>query len=172
MPDRVFRYLRSARSRVENEAGGAMVELALSVPLLFIILLGATEFARVTYAGIEVSNAARAAAQYAATNGGASADSGGITNAAQQDAYNLGTAVTATVASGVCVCSENESTAVQCAPSSGSACPTGQHVMETLVIKTSTNYNPLINYGGFYGLSSLKGPYTLHGYAKQLVLPQ
>jgi Flp pilus assembly protein TadG len=149
-----------------------MVELALSVPLLFVILLGAVEFARVTYVGIQVSNAARAAAQYAATNGGATSDSGGITTAAQNDT-NLGSAVTATVTSDTCVCSGDETTTVTCNPSNSSpVCPSGQHLMETVAISTSATYDPIINYGGLMGMAGLKGSYTLHGYAKQMVLPQ
>jgi Flp pilus assembly protein TadG len=149
-----------------------MVELALSVPLLLIVLLGAVEFARVTYVGIQVSNAARAAAQYAATNGGATTDSGGIQTAAQNDT-NLGSAVTATVTSDTCVCSGDETTAVTCNPSnSNPVCPTGQHLMETVEISTTATYDPLMNYGGMFNMTGLTGPYTLHGYAKQMVLPQ
>lgn len=47
------------KGRQGNEAGQALVELALAVPLLFMLLIGAVEFARVVYAAIEVSNAAR-----------------------------------------------------------------------------------------------------------------
>ena len=57
-----------------GEEGSALVELALSVPMLLIMLLGAAEFARVAYASIEVANAAHSAAMYAASSSGSSTD--------------------------------------------------------------------------------------------------
>lgn len=157
-----FKSVRRFAARIGGESGSALVELALSVPLLSTLLLGAVEFGRVTYAGIEVSNAARAAVQYAATNGGSSADTGGIQNAAQNDSGNLGSSVTATVYSDTCVCSGSESTAHTC----GTACPSGQFIMETITIQTSATFSPLVSIPG------IKGPFTLNGYAKQMVLPQ
>ena len=67
------RVTKSNRLR-SSEEGSALVELALSVPLLLIMLLGAVEFARVAYASIEVANAAHSAAMYAASSSGASTD--------------------------------------------------------------------------------------------------
>ena len=155
--------------RGREESGSALVELALSVPLLSMILLGAGEFAKVAYASIEVTNAARAAAQYAATNGGATSDTGGMQTAAQNDAYNLGTAVTATVDSDTCVCSNAESTVVACGTAT---CPSG-HLLETIGIKTSASYDPGMSYGApIWQITGIKGPFKIHGYSKQMVLPQ
>ena len=53
-----------------GESGGALVETALTMPLLVILVLGAVELARVAYAAIEVSNAARAAVSYGAAKRG------------------------------------------------------------------------------------------------------
>lgn len=121
--------------RLRGDAGQALVETAVSVPLLLLILVGATEFARATYAAIEVSNSARAAAQYAAMNGGAAADATGVQNAAQVDSPNLVSAVTANVVGDTCVCSGAETTTVSCDPTSGPSCTTG-HVMETVTVTT------------------------------------
>ena len=64
-------FLRCAawpRNEQSSEEGSALVELALSLPVLLIMLLGAAEFARLAYASIEVVNAAHAAAIYASSS--------------------------------------------------------------------------------------------------------
>ena len=43
-----------------SEAGSALVELALMMPIMMFLLVAVLEFARVAYAAIEVSNAAKA----------------------------------------------------------------------------------------------------------------
>lgn len=158
--------MRMHKNRGESDAGQALIETAVSVPLLLLILLAAAEFARATYAAIEVSNSAKAAAQYAAMNGGAASDSIGIQNAAQIDSPNLVSGVTATVTGDTCVCSKNEGTAVSCNPPSGNVCPAGQSSMETVTVTTQATFTPLMTWGGVIP-SSL----TLHGYAQQMVLP-
>ena len=55
----------------ESEVGGSLVETALTAPLLLTLLIfGSVEFARVAYAAIEVTNAARAGVSYGAQSGG------------------------------------------------------------------------------------------------------
>ena len=100
------RVTKSNRLR-SSEEGSALVELALSVPLLLVMLLGAVEFARVAYASIEVANAAHSAAMYAASSSGASTDRPGITNAAVADSPDMvgGNAVSVTSVSTACTCS-------------------------------------------------------------------
>ena len=82
MITKMFKCRRSSSALRCGEEGSALIELALSLPLLSIILLGAAEFARLAYASIEVANAAHAGAMYASYSLAASADSGGISNAA------------------------------------------------------------------------------------------
>ena len=57
-----------------GEDGQALIETSISASLLILLMLGAVEFGRAAYVAIEVSNAARAAAQYGAMNGGAFLD--------------------------------------------------------------------------------------------------
>ncbi len=52
--------------RTRTEKGQALVELALTFPILVMLFVGAAEFARVVYASIEVSNAAMAGVSYGA----------------------------------------------------------------------------------------------------------
>lgn len=169
MINRTMRFFGRAVAEREGETGSALVELALSIPLFMLVLLGAAEFARVTYAAIEVTNAARAGAQYAATLGGATGDTTGIQNAAQNDAYDLGTSVTTSVYADTCVCSGAESTTVACT----STCPSGQHILETVTIKATATYDPLITPSGWFpNLVGSYGPFNLSAYAQQMVLPQ
>lgn len=88
-----------------NQSGQALVELALAAFFIFVpLLIGAAEFARVSYVAIEVASAAKAAAQYGAQNGTTAADTTGMKTAAINDAGNLALTnnnVNVSVASGV-----------------------------------------------------------------------
>jgi len=117
------------------------------------------------FAAIAVSNSARAAAQYACMNGGASADATGVTTAAQQDTTVLSSAVTATIIQDTCVCSTpgtGTKTAISC--TDNTLCPSPGHILETVTIQTSAQYTPLVRAAGF------PGPYALKGWAQQMVL--
>jgi Flp pilus assembly protein TadG len=158
--------MKMLKNKREEEAGQALIEMVVSVPLLLLILIGAFEFARATYAAIEISNSARAAVQYAAMNGGFAADTGGVQNAAQIDSPNLVSAVTANVTSDSCACSGSESSGFSCSnPPNNPVCPAGQHVMETVTVTTQATYIPLMRWGG-----TIPSSLTLNGYAQQMVL--
>ena len=83
-----IRSLRIVKA-LRGDGGQALVETAMTLPLLALMLLGAFEFSRVAYSAIEVTNAARAAAQYGAMNGGGFLDTSGMMAAANADAGNL-----------------------------------------------------------------------------------
>lgn len=70
--------------------GTALVELMIVLPLLILFIVGAAEFGRVYYAAITVTNAARAGAQFGASDG-QSSNFAGMTAAAQSEAADLGT---------------------------------------------------------------------------------
>ncbi len=65
------------------------MELALTLPLLLLILLGAAEFARFAWASIVTTNAARAGAQYGAQTNTTASDATGMQTAALNDGVNL-----------------------------------------------------------------------------------
>ena len=149
-----------------DRAGQALVETALSLPLLLLILLGCAEFARVAYAAIEVSNAASAAALYAASSHAAAANSTNISAMAVKDAANLGAgtggAVTVTNISASCSCANGSFTPSSCADNS-TCTSNGTAMIETIKVNTQVTYRPLISYFG--------GPtsFTLKGQAVQTV---
>ena len=58
--------------RACSARGASIVELAVALPVIVLLVIGAADFARVFYMAIELQNAARAGAQYGAANSGAS----------------------------------------------------------------------------------------------------
>ncbi|HEY1581203.1 MAG TPA: TadE/TadG family type IV pilus assembly protein [Terracidiphilus sp.] len=158
------------RAFQSDERGSAFVELALALPMLSIILLGAAEFARLAYAAIEVTNAAHAAAVYAATSvANVTFDSGGnpqittgMSNAASADSPNLvgGNAVSVTAVQTTCQCTDG--TSVACTDSS--TCQgksTG--MITTVTITTRSTFSPLIS------LPRWKPTFTLQGKSSQVM---
>ena len=153
-----------------RDAGQAFVEIALTLPVLIALLVGAAEFARVAYVAIEVSNAAKAAVAYGAQSPTTVSDTTGIQNAAILDAGDLSPALTTsnvTVStSGVCssgaACTGANSTCTN------TDCQTnpGDHIETVLRVGTSYNFSPVIHVPG------LPTSYTLHGSAVQTCLPQ
>jgi Flp pilus assembly protein TadG len=81
----------------KSEAGAALVEFAVILPILALLLTGVIDFGRYMYDGILAANAARAGAQYGAQTLFTAASDAGMENAALADAQNLpGLTATAT----------------------------------------------------------------------------
>ncbi|MGA7926032.1 MAG: TadE/TadG family type IV pilus assembly protein [Candidatus Sulfotelmatobacter sp.] len=74
--------------RCEN-AGQALVELALALPFFLLLIMGTFEFGRLAYISMEVANAANAGAHYGAQNHITASDTAGMQLAAQSDAANM-----------------------------------------------------------------------------------
>src|SRR5271157_1972171 len=126
--------------RSSRRAGQAMVELALVVPALVLLLLSTVELGRLAYAGIGVTNAARAGVQYGSQNSTTASDNAGMQQAASNNAPNL-TGMTAT-ATHYC----------QCVNGSASTCqPTdcqGSRRVLYVEVDTSYRFTTLIKYPG------------------------
>jgi Flp pilus assembly protein TadG len=105
------------RFLLRDTQGGALVEVALSAPLMLLMMLGAFELGRVAHHAVEVQNASRAGASYGAVDAG-HATSPTVKQAAKNDAPDLTNLIA----------------------NSGSAC-----VCETLTTGTNTaTFNPNI----------------------------
>lgn len=158
MKIKLFRHGQQSRFR-SGEEGSALVELALSLPMLCLMLLGAAEFARIAYAAIEVTNAAHSAAVYAASSAAAAADTTGITNAAAGDSPNLvgGNAVSVVTPIGLgCTCSNTAYTPTSC--SDNNTCLSNNSAMITTVtVKTTTTFSPMVTLPGFSPTITLMG---------------
>lgn len=98
------------RSSLMSAEGGSFVELALILPLLFLILVPAFDIGRAFYMSIEVASAAQAGAAYGIQN---STDVSGMQSASAAGASNLpGVSATATYG---CECSDGTSASASCA---------------------------------------------------------
>ncbi len=150
----------SFRSLIEalraGEAGNALVELSLSIPLFTALLLGSTELARVAYASMEVTSAAKAAVQYGAQTSATAADTPGIKLAATNEAFNLN-GLSTTVATS-CICSDGSASTCL-----NTDCSSSQ-IEQLLTVQTQATFDPLIHAPG------LPTSYTVHGRAVQNVL--
>jgi Flp pilus assembly protein TadG len=139
-------------------AGGALVELALVVPIFSSLLLGSAEFARLTYASIEVSNAARAGVAYGSQSSTTASDLAGMQTAATGDGTNV-TGLSA-AATEFWSCSNAPSTQFTSPPT----CTTGNRVLNYVQVKTTATVTPVIHVPG------LPTSFTLHGLAIMRVL--
>src|SRR3569833_1771363 len=72
------------------ESGQALVELAQTMSMLIVMLLGAVQMGLLAYAAIEVANTAKAAAQYGAQNPGTSVDTTTMQTLAVNEAKDYG----------------------------------------------------------------------------------
>jgi Flp pilus assembly protein TadG len=145
-----------------------MVELAVAIPLLMIVIVGAVDFGTACYISIEVTNAARAGAQYGAQNAITLTDIPGMELAAKNEAQNISTACTAVrgktcwvsgypVATYGCECADGtDQTATQTVCVN---CSTGNHWVNYVSVTTQATYTPMIPWPG------IASTYTFNGKA-------
>lgn len=172
---KVIAFMQKQVRRQSAEEGSALIELGMSLPVLFIMILGAGELARIAYAAIEVSNAAHAAAQYAASSHASAQNfsvsgstiTGGISNAVTADSDLSGSnAISVKSVSLSCACANTASVPSSC--SDNSTCESNHTAMiETVTVQTQTTFTPLIHLPG-----TSTSPYTLTGTASQTVTNQ
>jgi len=159
-------YAARVHKAIGSDAGQALVETAIAIPVLLVLLLGAAEFARIAYASIEVSNSANAAVDYGASSHAAATDwsvsgttySGGVVNAATADAANMTgvNALSVTSVTNSCACANSAYTPSSC--TDNSTCSTnGTAMVETITVGTKATYDPLIYLPGFPKTIALQG---------------
>jgi len=140
------RLLRSTRS----EKGSALVELAVCLPLLALILVGTADFARVFYTTIQLTNAARAGAQFGAAGVTQSGDVAGMQTTAMTAINFTSPGITAT-ASRSCGCATDPgvfSGPVSCTAPISVACSAGQHRVMTVTVTTSKAFSTISGLAG------------------------
>ncbi|MEP6508002.1 MAG: TadE/TadG family type IV pilus assembly protein [Gemmatimonadales bacterium] len=86
-----------------TEDGAALVELAVALPVLLLLAIGAAEFGRVYHTAVTVANAARAGAHYGSQRTTFAVDAPGMEQASRNEAADIGTI--RTKASYFCRCS-------------------------------------------------------------------
>jgi Flp pilus assembly protein TadG len=135
-----------------SQAGSAIVELAVVVPLLVVILFGAVDFARVFYTSMSLTEAARAGTQAGETYG--AADLAHVLDARVQStatgAVAANVAGVAASAERWCQCAMDDGTflgtPINCtAASSAPTCASGSHAVITVKVTTSKTFTTIMN---------------------------
>ena len=121
------------------DAGSAIVELSVVLPMLVIVMVGTIDMARVFYTAMELTNAARAGAQFGAANLGNSANASQMQTVALA-AVNI-TGVAAVASSPVCECAADDGSSFAATSCTSTTCPGGQHRVITVSVTTSTTFN-------------------------------
>jgi Flp pilus assembly protein TadG len=163
-----------------GQSGSAMVETALIFPVFIMLLLGAVELGDLAYKADEMTNAARAAAQYAAMNGGGYTDCDGTVPGATLTACSpsRGMYITAQNDAGLVAqtCSNftvQEQTSCTC--SDGSACATtstssyscSSKPVVVVSVYTSAQCSPVASVPNLFPTGT---KFTLSGFSRQEVL--
>jgi Flp pilus assembly protein TadG len=135
----MMRWNVLSRSPYSDTEGSSFVELAIVLPMFFLMLVPAVDIGRALYAYIEVASAAQAGAAYGLQN---PSDASGMQAAAIAGTANL-PGVTSTATYG-CECSDGTSQSASC--TSTPSC-TYNYVNYVDVVASST-YVPTFNYPG------------------------
>lgn len=129
--------------RVPAEAGVAIVEFALVLPLLILVFLGIVETGRLTYYSILTSNAAHAGAAYGSQSLYTVTLAAKMKAAALADAQNI-SQITVPTAVSVCACTNGtSSTAVDCTQT---ACASGYTRAAYAQVTADAKVYTLFNY--------------------------
>jgi Flp pilus assembly protein TadG len=129
------------------ELGQSLIEIAVVLPFLMFVLVGAVEMARLAYASVEVTNAASAGVKYGGQNPNTATDNTGIQTAAQDDAADISLDPVQVGTS--CICSDGT------ACSRTGTCSTNPETI--LTVTTQTTFNPGFHMPGFPSTFVLKG---------------
>lgn len=163
-------FLKRSRKR---EDGQSLVEVAVTLPLLLLLVMGGVEFACLGYAAIEVSNSAKAAVQYAAQELALTQDTGGMQTAINNEVTDVPGLAGATLQSATSTIACADGTVPADGNSAGPYASTdcsGSSVVETLAVKTTATFTPWAIVNPFLRATNLPTSFTLTGYATQVVL--
>ena len=143
--------LKARLTRLRDESGSALVELALITSLLGVpLLLGTVHFSTLLIDSIVVSNAAHAGAEYGMTSSTFAQDSVNIQAAAQEDASGLGTTLTVNP-SVIFYCSASiGGTSYSTQAQATAVCPAGQmnHALEFVQVIANATVTPIVSFPG------------------------
>lgn len=143
-----------AHSLSACESGNALVELAISLPIFLVLILGTAEIANLAWSSVQVNNAARAAAAYASqsrANAASTGPAGYIAIAAQNEAPKLitdpSTQVTSTQTCS-CVDSSGSSAVITCDQNALTACPSPGTIQVNVQINVQAPVTTFVHYPG------------------------
>jgi Flp pilus assembly protein TadG len=157
------------RRRGRSERGAALIELAVSLPFLAAVLIGTIDFARAFYMAIELTDAARAGAQFASKNDINAFSPNEIRAAALAASPRLSLVasdVTLRTVSGVekpalCQCAANDGSTFAAAASCDSACGGSEHMISTVTVTVTKTFTRLAGFPGIPRTMSISRSATL-----------
>lgn len=146
----IRQLLRRLRNAAAQEAGSALIELAVVLALVGIpLLVGTIYTAELLFYDIEVSNAAHAGALYAMRSSTFASDTAGITSAAQAEASDLGTALSVTPVIFYACSSAIDGTHYTTQNAATTACTGGSnHPLQFVQVSTSYAATPFARIAG------------------------
>ncbi|MBI3278828.1 MAG: pilus assembly protein [Acidobacteria bacterium] len=124
-------------SEHRGEAGNALIEAAILMPLIGLLVCGAMDFSRVIYAGIAMAGAARAGVQYGTFSPGNAGDINGMNQAARNDAAGQGFSSITVSSRNFCGC-VSTSSEVSCSTGSCSGATPSGYVSTTAAYTFTT----------------------------------
>jgi Flp pilus assembly protein TadG len=159
--------MRAHLTANNSESGQGTLELALSLPLFVLLILGSAEIANLAWSSVQINNAARAGAAYASlsrANAGAS-NLANIQTAAQNEAPKLITSPATQVTSNqVCYCVDSGTpitTDPGCATTTLTSCPSPDNIQVAVQVNVSVPVSPLIHYPGLPATYTVKAQATV-----------
>lgn len=166
------------RHLLRDNRGSAFVELALVLPLLTFVIIGAAELGRIAYYSIELSSAARAGASYGAENSANVEQITPIETVAQNDASDV-TLTWTTAPTEACVCETvytsgatptyNATAPGDCTAAAITGCDVSnststQYPIEYVDVTTTATVKTMFKYPG------IPASFNLSGFAEMRVL--
>ena len=144
-----------------SDSGTSLIEMALLLPILFLLLMGTVDFGRAYYLEIEVSRAAHAGALYGSQN---PTDLAGMQSAATLDAADV-SGLTSTAAYGF-ECSDGTQRSATCSSTSCTTTPVAptscvDNVVYFVQVNTSKSYSAMFPYPGIPSPIVLRGQATM-----------
>lgn len=135
--------------RLRDDAGSALIELALTLGILGVpLLMGTVHFSILLIDSIIISNAAHAGAEYGMVSATYASDTSYIQTAAQEDASGLGTTLTVTPTV-FYVCSTAIAGTQYSTQSAATAACSSSHALEFLQVVASATVTPVLGFPGF-----------------------
>jgi Flp pilus assembly protein TadG len=154
-----------AATRRRFDRGVSSLEVALMLPFLLLLLMGVLDFGQLFYLAIEVSDAARAGAQYGYQNSTTQMDTSGMIAAAEDDAVDVPTWGT-NVATYGCMCSDGTdqsqiaASTSSCAIQPSSCTSKGTQLVNYVQVQTQAIYAPILPLPGLPSSITLNGKAT------------
>jgi len=144
------------RSR-RRERGAALVELALASPILVVLIVGIVDFARIFYLGLQVTDAARAGAQY-----GSSPSIPFIAGTVQTKAQTASpqSAPTISAPTETCAC-VNDTTAPATLTSAACTSACANHRTVFVTVTASKDFSPVMRFPGIPSTITISRTVTL-----------